>query len=197
MEHSCPADTGSHQGARAAGAFESHFSTTPSLTTADPSATATSAATTFVASSSPDATEGSADHFSAPAPPAARDTTATGASTTETPAVPPLPPFHVPADAADAAPAASSSPGVALGADDGVTAVAAFAAGTCIDVDTDLIPTVVAPTPPSTGIHASPNKKRRRSHGPGCDAGRNLFHASKRRATADRPDSQGGGECEG
>ena len=64
-------DTDSHQGARTGGASESHFSTTPPLTTADPSATATSAATTFVASSSPDATEGSADHFSAPAPPAA------------------------------------------------------------------------------------------------------------------------------
>ena len=80
-------DTDSHQGARTGGASESHFSTTPSLTTADPSATAASATTTFVASSSPGATEGSADHFSAPAPPTADNTTATGASTTEAPAV--------------------------------------------------------------------------------------------------------------
>ena len=100
------------------------------------SATATSAATTFVASPSPDATGGSADHFSAPAPPTVRDTTATDASTTETPTVPPLPPFHVPAGANDGTPAASSSPGVALGVADGVMAVAASATEADLDVET-------------------------------------------------------------
>ena len=124
-------DTDSHQGARTGGASESHFSTTPSLTTADPSATAASAATTFVASSSPDATEGSADHFSAPAPPAAENTTTTDASTTETPTSPPPPPFYVHEGAKDGALAASSSPGVALGATDGATAAAA---SSCLDV---------------------------------------------------------------
>jgi len=187
-----------HHRARVGGASESHLSATQARTTADPSATvAHDVATTLVASPSPEVTEGSTGHLSTPVPPAPGDATTTDASATGTSAAPPPPPFHVPADAVDAAPAASSSPGVALGAADGVTAVAASATDTCIDVDTDLIPAVVAPTPPSTGIHASPNKKRRRSHGPGCDAGRNLFHASKRRATADRPDSQGGGECEG
>ena len=109
----------------------------------------------------------------------------------------PPPPFHVPADAANAAPAASSSPGVALGAADGVTAVAASATDTCIDVETDLIPAVVAPTPPSTGIHASPSKKRRRSRGPGTAADRMAFYASKDSEVARDPASQGGGECEG
>ena len=137
--------TDSHQGARSSGASESHLSTTPPLTTADPSATATSAATTLVASSSPDATEGTADHFSAPAPPAADDdTTATAASTTATPAVPP--PLHVSVGAKDGTPAASSSPNVALGTTDGVTAAAASTADTGLDVDTDHpVPVVTAP----------------------------------------------------
>ena len=138
-------DTGSHHGARTGGASESHLSATPPLTTADPSATATSAATTLVASSSPDATEGSADHFSAPAPPAARDITATDASTTETPTAPPPPPFHVPDGDTDGALAASASPGGALGTADGVTADAASAAETGTDVDTDPVPAVTAP----------------------------------------------------
>ena len=137
--HDPAPDTGSHQGARTGGAPDSHLSTTPPLTTADPSATATSAATTFVASSSPDANEGSADHFSAPAPPATRDTTATDEPTTETPTVPPPPPFHVPEGAKDDALAASSPPGVALNAADGVTAAATSA------TDTDPVPAVTAP----------------------------------------------------
>ena len=69
-------------------------------------------------------TEGSTDHFSAPAPPAPGDTTATDAPATETSAAPPPPSFHVPEGAKDGAPAASSSPGVALGTANRVTAVA-------------------------------------------------------------------------
>ena len=84
-----------------------------------------------------------------------------------------------------------------MDAADGVTAAAAPAAETGIDADTDLIPAVVAPTPPSTGIHASPNKKRHRSHGPGREAERLVFYASKDRKTAHDPATQGGGECEG
>ena len=72
---------------------------------------------TFVASPSPDATGGSADHFSTPAPPAARDTTTTDESTSETSTAPPPPPFHVPEDANDGALAASVSPNVVLGTD--------------------------------------------------------------------------------
>ena len=161
-------------------------------------AMATSAATTLVASSSPDATEGSADHFSAPAPPAARDTTATGASTTETPTAPPPSPFHVPAGAKDGALAASSSPDATVGIAHGATAAAASsAADTGMGVDTDPIPAVIAPTPPNTVTNVSPKKKRRRSHGPRCEASRNLFHASKRRETADGPESQGGADARG
>ena len=72
---------------------------------------------TFLASPSPDATGGSADHFSTPAPPAARDTTTTDESTSETPTAPPPLPFHVPEDANDGALAASVSPNVVLGTD--------------------------------------------------------------------------------
>ena len=120
--------TDSHHGARTDGASESHFPTTPPLTTADPLATATSAATSLVTSSSPDATENTADHSSAPTPPAADDTTATAPPITETPTFPP--PLHVPVGAKDGTPAASSSPDVALGTADGVMAAAASAAET-------------------------------------------------------------------
>ena len=121
-------------------------------------------------------------HFSTPVPPAPGDATTTDASATETSAVPPPPPFHVPEGAKDSAPAASSPPEATVGIAHGATAAAASsAADTGIDVDTDLIPAVVAPTPPSTGIHASPNKKRHRSHGPGREAERLVFYASKPR----------------
>ena len=116
------------------GASESHLSATPARTTADPSATVAPVATTLVASSSPEVTEGSTGHFSAPAPPAPGDATTTDASATGTSAAPPPPPFHVPAGAKDGAPAASSSPGVALGTADGVTAVAASATDADLDV---------------------------------------------------------------
>ena len=117
---------------------------------------------TLVASSSPDATEGSADHFSAPAPPAADDTTVTAPSTTETPTAPP--PLHVLVGAKDGTLAASSSPGVALDTADGVTAAAASTstANTGLDIDTDPVPGVIAPpvtAPPAvdmdTGTRAS------------------------------------------
>ena len=117
-------DTVLHHGARAGGTSESHLSATPARTTADPSATVAPVATTLVASPSPEVTAGSTGHFSTPVPPAPGDATTTDASATGTSAAPPPPPFHVPADAVDAAPAASSSPGVALGAADGVTAAA-------------------------------------------------------------------------
>ena len=103
-------DAGFHREARTGGTLGSHLSTTPRLTTADPSATATSAATTLVASPISDATGGSADHFSAPAHIAATDITATDAPTTETPTIPPPPPFYVSEGAKDGALAASSSP---------------------------------------------------------------------------------------
>ena len=114
----------------------------------------------MVASSSPDATEGTADHFSAPAPPAADDTTATVPSTTETPTAPP--PLHVPAGAKGGTPAASSSPGMARGTADGVTAAAASTANAGLDIDTDPVPEFIAPpvtAPPAvdvdTGTRAS------------------------------------------
>ena len=140
-------DTVLHHRARVGGASESHLSATQARTTADPSATVAPVATTLVASSSPEVTEGSTGHFSTPVPPAPGDATTTDASATGTSAAPPPPPFHVPADAEDAAPAASSSPGVALGAADGVTAVAASAADTGMMLTRISIPAVVAPTP--------------------------------------------------
>ena len=116
----------------------------------------------MVASSSPDAIKGTADHFSAPAPPAADDTAATDASTTttETPTVPP--PFHVHEGVKDGALAASTSPGVALDTADGVTAAAASTANAGLDIDTDPVPEFIAPpvtAPPAvdvdTGTRAS------------------------------------------
>ena len=132
-------DTVPHHRARVGGASESHLSATQARTTADPSATVAPVATTLVASSSPEVTEGSTGHFSTPVPPAPGDATTTDASATGTSAVPPPPPFHVPADAVDTAPAASSSPGVALGAADGVTAVAASATETDPDVTQGIV----------------------------------------------------------
>ena len=73
-----------------------------------------------------------------PPPPRGRRHTTTAASTTETPTVPP--PLHVPVGAKDGALAASSSPGVALGTADGVTAPAASATETDPDVDTNPVP---------------------------------------------------------
>ena len=81
-------------------------------------------------------------------------------TTTETSAAPPPPSFHVPEGAKDGAPAASSPPEATVGIAHGATAAAAPAADTGIDADTDLIPAVVAPTPPSTGIHASRRIRR-------------------------------------
>ena len=117
-------DTVLHHGARAGGASESHLSATPARTTADPSATVAPVATTLVASSSPEVTEGSTGHFSTPVPPASGDATTTDASATGTSAAPPPPPFHVPEGAKDGAPATSSSPDATVGIAHGATAVA-------------------------------------------------------------------------
>ena len=68
---------------------------------------------------------GSASHFSATAPPAADDATATAAS-------------------AAATLAASSSPGVTVGTTDGATGNAATAARTGMDIDTDPVPATTA-----------------------------------------------------
>ena len=72
-------------------------------------------------------------------------------ATTETPTV--TPPLHVPVGAKDGTPAASSSPDVALGTANGVTAAATSVTGTDPDVETDLVSAVTAPP---TAEHTSP-----------------------------------------
>ena len=80
---------------------------------------------------------------------------------------------------------------------DGATAAAASAADTGMDVDTDPVPAVIAPTPPNTDTNASPKKKRRRSRGPGYEADRKVFYASKERKVTDDPENQGGADARG
>ena len=96
--------------------------------------------------------------------------------------------------AGDAAP---HSPDVTVDTADGATATATSAADTGMDVDMGPVPAVIAPTPPDTDTEVKPKKKRRRSHGPGCEASRNLFHASKRHEAAGGPESQGGADARG
>ena len=90
---------------------------------------------------------GTANGVAAVATSEATDVTA-GESAVTADGAPP-PPFHVPEDAEDATPAASSSPGVALGTADGVTAATTSATETDPDVETDPVPAATAP--PNTG----------------------------------------------
>ena len=57
--------------------------------------------------------------------------------------------------------------------------------------------TVDAPTPPNTDTNVSPTKKRKRSHGPGREASRNVFYASKEHKTTDDPENQGRADTRG
>ena len=88
-------------------------------------------------------------------------------------------------------------PDVTVDAADGATATATSAADTVMDVDMGPVPAAIAPAPPDTDTEVKPTKKRRRSHGPGREASRNLFHASKRHEAADGPESQGGADMRG
>jgi hypothetical protein len=45
--------------------------------------------------------------------------------------------------------------------------------------------------------NASPKKKQRRSRGPGCEASRKVFYASKERNITDDPENQGGADARG
>ena len=45
--------------------------------------------------------------------------------------------------------------------------------------------------------NASPKKKQRRSRGPGCEASRKVFYASKERNVTDDPENQGGADARG
>ena len=66
-----------------------------------------------------------------------------------------------------------------LGAAGGATTVTASATDTGMDVETDPIPAVVAPVLPTMDTSVSSQKKRRRSRGPGTEADRMAFYASK------------------
>ena len=120
----------------------------------------------------------SASHSSVMPPPAADDAT--------------MPTVSAAATLAD-----SSSPDVTVDTADGATATATSAADTGMDVDMGPVPPVIAPTPPNMDTEGKPKKKRRRSHGPGREASRNLFYASERSEAANGPESQGGADARG
>ena len=54
-----------------------------------------------------------------------------------------------------------------------------------MDIDTDPIPAVIAPTPPNMDTEVKPQKKRRRSRGPAQATRHAAFLASKQQADAD------------
>ena len=66
-----------------------------------------------------------------------------------------------------------------------------------MNVDMGPVPAVIAPTPPDTDTEVKPKKKRRRSHGPGREAERLAFYASKDRKIAHDPANQGGADAKG
>ena len=57
--------------------------------------------------------------------------------------------------------------------------------------------TVGTLTPPNADTNLPPKKKRRRSHGSGCEAGRKVFCASKEHKTTGDPENQGGADARG
>ena len=84
-----------------------------------------------------------------------------------------------------------------MGIAHGATAAAASAADTDMDIDTDPIPAVISFTPPNMDTDVKPQKKRRRSCGPGREANRDVFLVSKRREAVDDPGNQGGADARG
>ena len=86
---------------------------------------------------------------------------------------------------------------MALGVADGITTVPASTTDTGMNVDTDPIPAVVTPALPTTDTSVSSQKKRRRSRGPGTEADRMAFYASKDSKVAHDPENQGGVDARG